>query len=59
MGVAIAAHRFEYAAAPIKAPVSAPVGDTLPTGPANTPAWPAFREVARPKHARYLSFADR
>ena len=59
MGVAIAAHRFEHAAAPIIAPLSAPVVDTLPTGPANTPAWPAFRPAARPKHARYLSFADR
>ena len=59
MGVAIAAHRFEHPAAPISAPLSAPAVDALPAGHANVPAWPAFRAASRPRHARYLSFADR
>jgi hypothetical protein len=59
MEVAIAAHRFEHPVAPISGPPDAAPVETLPAGTANGPAWPAFRAIARPRHARYLSFADR
>jgi hypothetical protein len=59
MGMAIAAHMFERPATPISAPPIASHVDQRPTGHAAGPAWPAFRAAPRPKHARYLSFADR
>lgn len=59
MGMAIAAHMFERRVAPINPrPIAVPV-HRHPAGRSPRPTWPAFRPAARPKHARYLSFADR
>jgi hypothetical protein len=59
IGVAIAAHMFDRPVARIRVPSAALAEEHPAAGHAAGPAWPAFRGAARPKHPRYLSFADR